>query len=103
MLIAEAVDVLPVKLCVEGVITVRDASVVELVVAVRILDLGAKKGLERSYAVAPSFSDDGKSTDPKVNLEIPTSSKLPVTDLKGHRHSVALMELFVKAFPRMRS
>lgn len=35
---------------------------------------------------------------PKVHVEVPTSSKLPVTDLEGHRHPIILVQRLVEAF-----
>ena len=35
---------------------------------------------------------------PEINIEIPSTSKLPIANLEGHRHLVILAQRLVEAF-----
>lgn len=39
---------------------------------------------------------------PEINIQISTTTKLPVAHLEGNSHLVVLVQDFVEAFPRMR-
>lgn len=41
-------------------------------------------------------------TNPEINIQVPTTAKLAIPDLKCHRHPVVLVQLLVEAFSRMR-
>ena len=40
----------------------------------------------------------GGNTHPEINLQIPRTAKLPVPNLKCHRHLIILVQGLVKAF-----
>ncbi len=41
------------------------------------------------------------ASDPKVDIQVPTSAKLPIRDLERDGHFVIFVEFFVETFSRM--
>jgi hypothetical protein len=67
----------------------------DLVSIRRVLDL---KGCE--YSASFRFSSD--TSYPKINVQISTPTKLPVTNLESDGHLVVGVKLLVEAFSRVR-
>lgn len=76
MLIAEAVEISAIVLCVEGVVAIGHIFLEGLVLAERV-------------------------GDPEVNVQVSSTAELPITDLKGHRHFVILVKLLVETLAAM--
>jgi hypothetical protein len=45
---------------------------------------------------------EGLYSYPKINVQVPTTSKFAIANLESHGHLVVGMELFVEAFFRVR-
>ena len=41
--------------------------------------------------------NEGTQAYPEVDVDIPTSTKLPVADLEGHCHQIILVQVLVEA------
>ena len=41
--------------------------------------------------------NEGTQAYPEVDIDIPTSTKLPVTNLEGHGHQIILVQVLVEA------
>lgn len=96
MFVVEAVCVLAVFLCIEGVVAGGNAAFVDLVAARRCLDLCIESVM--LLLALPSSAKLPRLTYPEVNLQVSTAAKLPVADLEGNRHLVVLVQGLVEAF-----
>ncbi|KAM3071314.1 hypothetical protein ACMFMG_008905 [Clarireedia jacksonii] len=107
MLIAEAVDVFPVMLGCKRMISVGYSSFVGFISVGGILDLQpdsvtAFKSVRR-MAHGASSRIGSASTYVEINIQVPSTSKLPVSYLKSNSHFVIFVQLFVETFFAMSS
>jgi hypothetical protein len=106
VLIAEAVYVLSVHECSEGVIAVGYRSLVELVASAWVRYLC--RNAHSVSSVQSVFCQGGDAnliarskTYPEVNVEVSAPSEFPIGNLERDGHLVIGMELLVEAFSRV--